>query len=56
MASVDADFEQPLFEPRRAPYVAAGRGKPGYREARIEIAVVEVGVEDVAFQAFARIA
>ena len=50
MASVDADFEQPRFEPRRAPCVAASRSKPGFGR-RIEIAIVEVGVEDVAFQA-----
>src|ERR1700680_3255791 len=52
MAGVDADFEQPLFESHRAPYVAASRGECAVRRL-VEISVVKVGVEDIALQAFA---
>src|ERR1700733_1046881 len=54
MAGVDPDFKQPLLEPKSAPRVAAGRGKPDLgRLTRIKL--VEVGVKDVALQAFARL-
>src|SRR5258707_15868453 len=52
MAGVDADFKEPLFEPKGAPRIAASRGKPGLGRL-IDITLVKVGVEDVALQAFA---
>ena len=52
MACVDADFEQPLFEPHRAPHVAASRGECVVRRL-VEISVFKVGVEDISLQAFA---
>ena len=52
MARVDADFEQALLEPHRAPDVAASRGERAVRRL-VGVAVREVGVENVPFQAFA---
>src|SRR3984957_20314391 len=52
MARVDADFKQPLFEPKSAPRIAASRGKPDLGRL-IDITLVKVGVEDVALQRFA---
>jgi hypothetical protein len=52
MAGIDADFEQSLLEPYRAPRVAAGRSEPVLRRL-VDIAIVKVAVEDVALQAFA---
>src|SRR5208282_5006030 len=49
---VDADLEHPLLEPRRAPDVAPRRRKRRRRRAGGE-ALAEVGIEDVAFEAFA---
>src|SRR5262249_42650878 len=52
MAGVDADFEHPFFEPHRAPCIAARRGEAAVRRPG-DIAIVKIGVEDIAFQAFA---
>ncbi len=52
MARVDADFEQALLEPHRAPDVAASRGERVVRRL-VGIAVRKVGVENVSLQAFA---
>src|SRR5580700_299230 len=51
MAGIDADFEQSLLEPYRAPRVAAGRSEPVLR-GLVDITIVKVGVEDVALQTF----
>src|SRR6478609_969749 len=52
MASVNADFEQPLLEPHCAPYVAASRGKFAVRRL-VCIAIRVVGVKYIALQGFA---
>ena len=52
MASVDADFEQPLLEPHRAPYVAASRGEFAVRRL-VVVAIGVVGVKYIAFQGLA---
>src|ERR1700735_795102 len=52
MAGINANFEQSLLEPYRAPCVAAGWSEPVLRRL-VDIAIVKVAVEDVALQAFA---
>ena len=52
MARVDADFEQALLEPHRAPYVAPRRGEFVVRRL-VRIAILKVGVENVPLQGFA---
>ena len=51
MASIDADFEQALLEPDRAPCIAASRSEGAVRRP-VDVTIVKVGVEDVAFQTF----